>query len=57
MESKTKLYPNSLITVYNCNNCGYFNDCDIEREDIENTCDYRRYWCFAHSHFDEKNAK
>ena len=40
-----------LIHLYNCNNCEYINECEIERVDYEKNCDLRQYFCFNHSHF------
>lgn len=48
-----ELYPHSNVSVYNCSNCSYINECKAIRKESGEWNSLKNYFCFDHSHFDE----
>jgi len=52
LEEIIKIYPNRVVSVYNCNNCKFRDKCKVIRVDYgKNENALRNYTCHDHSHF------
>ena len=47
-----KIYPYSNVSVYNCSNCDFLDDCKAIRMHRNGFNGLRNYFCFNHSYWE-----